>query len=263
MSLLHEALRAGHAKAVQPHQRARHVLVVGAAGALGAAVLEQLLAARQFASVSVLVTQRLSTAMRGLVAVPEDDLMRPAPGPHDTAVVVFDRPRHANGRELAFARPEPAGLVPLATRLHARGVRALVVVMPHASATLPEALKRGLADLDEHAVAGLGFEHLVFMRPAQAREAARAGRRLQRVADWVLSQLHLMIPQRERPVRALKVAQFAVALAAQLPQAHPGTRVVPPELVWLAAQVDDVERLAHDWLHGRPLPEGRVARVRM
>ena len=66
--------------------------------------------------------------------------------------------RHAvNGREAAFWQPPPAELLPLARRLHDIGVRHLLVVMPHVSATPPEALKAGLASLDEQAVAALGF----------------------------------------------------------------------------------------------------------
>jgi hypothetical protein len=113
---------------------------------------------------------------------------------------------------------------------------------------LPDALKRGLATLDEHAVAALGFDHLVFVRTAQAPAAVKAASVPQRVADWVLSQLQLMIPQRDRPVRAQKVAQFVVQLAVQLPGSVHGTRVVPPELVWEAGQSKDVATVARDWL---------------
>jgi hypothetical protein len=79
----------------------------------------------------------------------------------------------------------------------------------------------------------------------------------------VLAQLQLMIPQREQPVRASRVARFTAELAAQLHEAPPATRVVPPELVWLAAQTDDVAGLARAWLHGRALPESTPPRARM
>lgn len=248
MTLLQEALRAGHGTPARTSAKARRVLVAGGAGALGAAVLEELLASRGFAQVAVLVTQPISAALRGLSTVMAASLANHAGPGEDTALVVFDRERHANGREAAFLRPEPAALPALATALRRRGVRSLIVVMPHASATLPEALKRGLATLDEHAVATLGFDHLVFVRSAQAPAAVRAASAPQRVADWVLSQLQLMIPQRERPVRAQKVAQFVAQVALQLPRSAPGTRVAPPELVWEAGQVKDVAALARDWL---------------
>ena len=66
------------------------------------------------------------------------------------------------------------------------------------------------------------------------------------------------LPQRDAPVRVLKVAQFAAALAARLPQAPPGTRVVPPELVWDAAQAADIAAFAADWLNGVPATSRRA-----
>jgi nucleoside-diphosphate-sugar epimerase len=264
MSLLHEALRAGH-RPPPPSRagKARHLLVAGGAGALGAAVLEELLADGTFARVAVLVTQPLNTALRGLAIVAADTLDEPPLHAEDTAVVVFDRERHANGREQAFLRPAPENLPSLAAALRRRGVRRLVVVMPHASAMLPEALKQGLANLDEHAVAALDFEQLVFVRSAQASAGSAASHPLQRVADWVLAQLSLMIPQRDKPVRARKVAHFVAALARALPQAPAGTRVVPPELVWDASQAGDVAALVDDWLHGRATAQPGVKPMRM
>lgn len=255
MSLIHEALRAGHAPGAHRRTTGTRILVAGGAGALGSALLEQLLAARHFAQVSVLVTQPLQAALRGLVPLLWDQAA-PAGAAHDhTAVVVFDRERGANGREEAFFKPEPSQLPALAAWLQARGVHHLLVVMPHDQASLPDALKRGLASLDEHAVATLGFEHLVFMRSAQASGQVQHTHPAQRLAHWMLSQLQMMVPQRERPVRALKVAQLAAQLAAQLPTSPPGTRVVPPEVVWEAAQTTRVRELAAQWLNGQPLPE--------
>ncbi|HEX6704372.1 MAG TPA: hypothetical protein VF169_06385 [Albitalea sp.] len=262
MSLIHHALRAGRDAPVGAAAASRRVLVAGGAGALGAAVLEQLLANRHFAQVTVLVTQPINAALRGLATLPCDALAHPGAA-DDTALVVFDRERHANGREAAFLRPLPAGLPALAASLHARGVRRLLVVMPHASASLPDALKRGLANLDEHAVAALGFEHLVFVRSAQPPAASVGASAPQRVADWVLAQLQLMVPQRDKPVRASKVAQFVAQLAVLLPDAPPGTRVVPPELVWEASQSRDVAGVAGDWLQGRERAAAAVQPLRM
>lgn len=255
MSLIHEALRAGHAPATHRRAAGPRVLVAGGGGALGSALLEQLLAARHFAQVGVLVTQPVQAALRGFVPVMwGDDTSAVAP-PDQTAVVVFDRERSANGREEAFFKPQPNQLPTLAAGLYARGVRHLLVVMPHTQGGLPDALKRGLASLDEHTVATLGFEHLVFMRSAQAPGEQRHSHPAQRLAHWMLSQLQMMVPQRARAVRALKVAEFAAQIAAQLPASPPGTRVVPPELVWEAAQTTHAGAVATRWLSGQPPPE--------
>ena len=235
-------------------------LLIGAAGSLGSAVLEQALAA--FQRVQVLVDAPVAAAMRGFVPLTIDAL---AAGhwQADTAFIVFDRRRDAHGREDAFHRPRPDALPALAQRLHEGGVRCLVVVLPHAPALLPEALKRGLASLDEHAVAALGFDRLVIVRSAQSLPAAPSASRLQRLADGVLAQLHWMIPQREQPVRPAKVAALAVQLARLLPQAARGTRIVPPELVWDYAQAKDGEALLQAWLHGQAIEAARVATMRI
>jgi len=265
MDLLQEAWRAGHARSAPRAAGGRRVLVAGGAGALGAAVLELLLACRGFERVGVLVTQPLASALQGLAAVLFEHLAEP-PAPstvEDTAIVVFDRVRHANGREEAFLRPEPSQLTALAAALKRRGVRQLVVVMPHAPASLPDALKHGLANLDEQAVAELGFDRLVFVRSAQAGGVVRASQALQRLADWVLSQLQVMVAPQHRTVRAAKVAQFTAQLALQLPSVPRGTRVVPPEILWEAGQTQDVAGLVDDWLQGRERAASVLPRLRM
>jgi len=181
----------------------------------------------------------------------------------DTALVVFDVKRHANGREEAFLRPEPRTLPRLAGWLRDCGVRDLVVVMPHNAASLPQALKAGLADLDEHAVVELGFEHVVFVRSARAAIGVRSDLWLQRVADGVLAQLRLMTPQPDQPVRSNKVARFVGELALRLPHSAPGTRVAAPELLWQSAQHADPGPLVQAWLAGEALPAPSARRMRL
>jgi hypothetical protein len=259
MTLLNHALRAGRAHPGRARATALTALVAGGGGALGSAVLEALLAARRFAHVKVLATRALGTAMQGLEPVIVDDFgAAPAADAAtiaDAAVIVYDRERHANGRELAFLRPAPQDLSAQARWLQQRGVRALLVVMPHTPAALPDALKAGLANLDEQAVAAMGFEQLVFVRSAQAPANARAAPWLQRLADGLLAQAQLMVAAPNQPVRASKVARFVAELAAQLGAAPPGTRVAPPELVWQAAQLRDPAPLVEAWLAARELPE--------
>ena len=270
MNTVDEALHAAHRAAVRRAPSGlRRIVVAGGGGALGAALVEMLLAGRRFAEVGVLVTQPLETAMRGLLPLRCDAHTFAPCGPPslpdgaDTAAIVFDRARHANGREAAFLRPDPAALPALAASLHGRGVRRLLVVMPHAPSSLPQALKHGLADLDEQAVSTLGFEQLLFVRSAQAPAALRGTGFAQRLAHGVLAQLRVMVPQPDQPVRAAKVARFVAELAQRLADAPPGTRVVPPEVVWQAAQPGDVGALAQAGLAGRPLREAAATPPRM
>lgn len=256
-----QALAAAARPATRAAGRLPRVLVLGGGGALGARVVERLLAQRRFDAVGVWTVQPLTAALRGLVPLPDADW--PTFGA-DTAVVVFDRARHANGREAALGRPQPDQLTALATRLRALGVAALVVVVPHASGLLPQALKAGLATLDEAAVAALGFDHLVFMRCAQAGSGAglvapSSGARL---ARWVLGQLHWMVPATDQPVRTDTVARVAARLALALPQAAPGTRVLPPELLWAAAQTPASDAVVDAWLAGQDMSARCPPRVR-
>lgn len=242
----------------------RRVLVAGAGGTLGTAVLEQLLAQRRFESVGVLVDRPMTAALSGFVAVADDDAALRAFSP-DTALVVFNRARDAFGREAAFSRPLPAALPALADRLHGAGVRYLVVVVPHQAGLLPLALQHGLATLDEAAVAALGFDQLVFMRLPQAGrgEAAVGGPSPlgSRLALWMLGQLHWMVPNSEQAVRLATVAQVGAVLAWQVPWAAKATRVMPSRLLWHAAQQRDARDTVQAWLEGRAWP-ALAARIR-
>ena len=87
-----------------------------------------------------------------------------------------------------------------------------------------------------------------------------------RVAGAVLSQMQLMVPQRQQPLRAARVAQFVADLALALPAAGPGTRVVAPELLWDWAQPGGGAALLQAWLAGPgaacPAPQGAAPIIR-
>jgi hypothetical protein len=246
--LLKHALRGAQHHAAAPLQRLQTALVVGAGGALGSALLAEALVAGRFQRVAAIVAGALTPALRGLDTVGLAALQGPAkPLGADVAFIVFERARHSNGRDAAFFQPEPAALPALATALHARGVKRLLVVVPHAPALLPQALKAGLASRAEGEVAALGFTHLVLLRTAQNAAPAAGGAALPRFAAWWLSQLSWMVPQREQPLRAAALAAVVVQIATALHQAAPGTRVLAPEQLWQLAQADGGAALAA-WL---------------
>lgn len=247
----------------------RGAIVLGAAGPLGSAVLEHMLGSGRFERVHALVDRAMAPAVRGMVPLPLSSLMTPSPDAAplraDTAVVVFDRVRHSNGREDVFHRPLPETLPALAAALHRHGVAHLLVVMPHAPALLPHALRVGLASLDEHAVSAMGFSHVVFLRPSQAGDPA-ADETLswpQRLARGLMAQLRWMVPQRDQPVRPAKVAAIVAELARRVGAASPGTRVASPELVWQAAQAADAGPLLARWLDDGMVPPPAPGRPRL
>lgn len=226
-------------RALPPPMPLQTLLLLGAGGSIGSALLAEALVAGRFARVRALVAEPLASALRGFEPLPMAalDAGRHAAPLADAAVIVFERERHSNGRDAAFVQPDPAALRPLAQRLHACGIKRLVVVVPHAPALLPQALGHGLATLDEAAVAALGFEHLVLVRAAQYARP-EGGRRLQRFAEWWLSQLRWMVPATEQPVRPATLARSVVQLLRGLPSQPPGTRVLAPESLWRLSQDD-------------------------
>lgn len=252
------ALMAATAPVARPTREMPRVLVLGGGGPLGSAVLEALLATHRFSAVGVAAVRPVAPALRRLIVVDAEEAAWRALQP-DSAVLVFDRQRHANGRDEAFLRPQPEHLAPLAQALRRTGVRRLVVVVPHRAALLPQALRQGLATLDETAVAALGFEQLVFMRLARADTGEAPAGWLPRLAAALLRQLHWMVPSTEQPVRDATVARTIGALLLALPMAPGATRVLPAVLPWLVAQGDDADAVVGRWLDTGQTPEWRAA----
>jgi hypothetical protein len=229
------------------------VLIAGATGALGQELLHLFAGNGRFARVRLLASEPVRDGMRGVetcIADPAVPFAQWPLAPADTAVVAFDPPRLYHDRERAFWAPQPGDLPALAHWLRACGVRTLAVVQPHDQGRLPEALKRGLANLDEHAVVACGFERVLIVRSARKPADARLANPAERLAAWMLSTLRYMVPSGEQPVRASKVAAL-VELA--LRTAPPGVHVAAPELVWQAAQ-GDMRAVAARWLG---LPAGK------
>ena len=222
------------------------LLIAGATGVLGNEVLRWLVGTSAYASAQVLAREPITDGLRGVQTrvMPGAEPEAWPPAAADVAVVLFDPPRLFYDRERALWTPEPRQLVALARWLRASGVQTLAVVLPHAPGRLPEALKRGLASLDEQAVAGLGFERLLLLRSARKPQEADERSAPDRLARWMLGIFKYMIPSSEQPVRARKVAHL---LAAALRLAPPGIHVAAPELVWQAAQ-GDAEAVARRWL---------------
>jgi hypothetical protein len=245
MDLLAQALRGATQPALPPEPPPgvatpppQRLLVAGAGGALGSAVLAQCLVPGRASSVAALVEAPLASTLRGLLPLSLRDLDE-ARDLCDLALIVLERERRSNGRDDAFHRPDPQGWLPLARRLHAAGAKRLVLLLPHAPALLPQALRHGLASRDEAELAALGFEQLLIVRAARPGEdaaAATAGL-AERLGRLWWQQLRFMVPQREQPLTTAALARCVVRLALRLPLAPAGrTRVLAPEVLWQAQQ---------------------------
>ncbi|QNK74985.1 hypothetical protein H7F36_07165 [Variovorax sp. PAMC28562] len=233
------------------------LLIAGATGALGNELVRRLAGSHRYAHTRVLAREPMRDGLRGVetVLVPtttgalesSSKALPIAEWPRvsaDTAIVAFDPPRLYHDRERALWLPDPAQLPDLARWLRAGGVTTLVIVQPHTQGGMPEALKRGLASLDEQAVVALGFDRVILLRSAQKPTALKHANTGEKLAAWMLSITRLMVPSSEQPVRASKVAELVdVALVL----APPGVHIAAPELVWRASQ-GDLRGVARSWL---------------
>jgi len=222
------------------------LLIAGATGVLGNEVLRRLAGSSAFSVTHVLAKEPITEGLRNVrtLLVPSDATGEWPLAPADVGVVLFDPPRMFYQRERALWTPAPEQLVQVAQWMRRSGVRTLAIVLPHAPGRLPEALKRGLANLDEQAVAALGFDRLLLLRSAQKPGRVKHASAPARLAHWMLGVFKYMVPSSEQPVRAAKVAEL---LALALRVAPPGIHVAPPELVWQAAQQDTSAVVRH-WL---------------
>lgn len=233
-------------RGAQPTAALPAVVIAGATGVLGNEVLRQLAGSGRYGPVRVLAREPMTDGLRGVgcVVVPTE-LAEPWPAlAARIGVILFEPPRLFYDRERALWTPRPDQLPALARWMRGCGVTTLAVVLPHAQGRLPDALKRGLATLDEQAVAALGFERVLFVRSAQKPDPAVPPGFLPRTAHWMLSTLRFMVPSSEQPVRAAKVAQL---VATALQTAPHGIHVAAPELVWRASQ-GDLPALVAAWL---------------
>jgi hypothetical protein len=241
-----QALQAAARGAPADSSARSRLVIAGATGVLGNEVLRRLVGLRLFGPTQVLAREPIMAGLRavGTTVVPGDDPAQWPPGAAETGVVLFDPPRLFHDRERALWTPSPEQLPALAAWMRRSGVTTLAVVLPHAQGRLPEALKRGLANLDEHAVAAQGFERLLIVRSARKPEPVATESWPTRLAHWMLSVFKYMVPSTEQPVRSTKVAEF---VAAALQIAPPGIHVAAPETVWRAAQ-GDLRATVRQWL---------------
>jgi hypothetical protein len=242
-----QVLRGARAAAPSSTSRKPRLVIAGATGVLGNEVRRRLVGLQHFETTQVLAREPITAGLRGVTSamVGDETPTRWPPVAVDLGVILFDPPRLFYDRERALWTPRPEQLPEVAQWMRRSGAHTLAVVLPHAPGRLPEALKRGLAGLDEQAVAALGFERLLIIRSAQKPTPAAAGGLLPAIAHWMLSIFKYMVPTSEQPVRAAKVAQF-VAVALQL--APPGIHIAAPETVWHAAQ-GNLEATVRQWLH--------------
>lgn len=256
-----QVLEAQNRRAPAPAPKPR-LLIAGAGGALGGEVTRRLVGVGGWRPVTVLTREPMRVALTGVrVQNVADWGVDPAAWPtlgdgvaEDVAVIMFEPPRSFHQRERALWTPTPDQLPALAHWLRGLGVRRLAVLVPHAAGGLPNALKHGLANLDEYAVASQHFDCLLWLRTAKSGNWGGAKGVLPRIAAWMLGTLKYMVPDSQRPLRAV---EMAAVLHVALQTAPPGVHVLAPELLREAARGEAREVLESAW-PARQAPVGTI-----
>lgn len=227
----------GARHALRAAARMPTLIIAGATGTLGNEVARRLVGSGCYRKAHILAREPVRTGLAGVELI----VCNGADPAHwslleaDAAVVMFEPARMFYQRERALWVPTADQLPALSAWLHRCGVRTLVVVMPHAQGQLPASLQLGFASLTEQSVSALGFERVVWVRNAERRDLPKPGRSvLQRARDLVLSAFSYMVPQSQKPLRAVHVAH-AVSLAMQ--HAPQGVHVLGHEMLWQATQM--------------------------
>jgi hypothetical protein len=231
-----QALEAMHRRAAQPETQP-DLLIAGATGALGNAVMQRLVGTHRFAHTRVLAREPMSQGMRLVSLLQVAGEIKDWPQPllrSSVALVMFEPPRMYHERERALWTPLPEQLPALAAWLKRSGVTTLAIALPHAQGSLPEALKRGLASLNEQALAAIGFERLIILRSAQKPVAQLVRHPLEKLAQWMLGIVNFMVPDSEQPVRPTRLAELMDALLQHAPL---GISIVAQEQAWAWAQM--------------------------
>jgi hypothetical protein len=207
------ALQAARAGAPRDAGGPRRLLVAGATGRLGEALLNEALARGGYDEVVALaeVDATMSLGLRGLALAPLHAL--PSLEAVLIAQSVADAPdaRSYHGRDAPFVQVESARMPSIAQAAAGAGARILVLVHPLPAWQQLSALHLGLAGDAELSIARLPFDSVTVLRPVASSGGASGGW-LQRVAHVYLSLQLLMMPRSLPTLTSTQVARVAIGL---------------------------------------------------
>lgn len=218
------------------------VLVAGAVGRIGEALLNRVLADASASAgpggpsgVVALADAPMALGLRGLQLAALDGLP-----PLDCAYLVLNdsadvEARSFHGRDAPFVQVDELNCVHVARRAVECGVRRLVLISPTPAWRQIGRFHVGLADAVELELARLPLESLAVLRPVRSSRRPGAGL-VERIVSAYLSIQLLMMPRSLEPITSEKLARCAVAA---MRAARPGVTVHPadeiPALLELAA----------------------------
>jgi hypothetical protein len=200
------------------------VLVAGAVGRLGEALLNEVLARGGYTEVVALVEDdaTMSLGVRGLSLAPLHALP-----PIDDVCIVHGDPaapgaRAVNGRDAPFALVDAAAMTGVAEAAAAAGARGVVLVHPLPAWQQMSRFHLGLIGEAELRLAQMRFASVTVLRPL-SQSGSAAGGWLQRIANVYLSLQFLMMPRSLPTLTSPQIARVAVDV---LRAPEPGVRVI-------------------------------------
>jgi hypothetical protein len=218
VSVLHADRVAAAPAAAAPRGR---VLVAGAVGRLGEALLNEVVGRGGFREVVALADgdATMSIAVRGLTlspmhALPPLDAVCIAHGDSGT--------RSFHGRDAPFAMVDTAAMPRIAAAAATAGARCLMLIHPMPVWQQMSRFHLGLMGEAELAMTRLPFESILVLRPLSTATTTTGGV-LQRVANVYMSLQFLMVPRSLPTLTSVQIARVAVD---ELRASAPGVRIL-------------------------------------
>jgi hypothetical protein len=200
------------------------VLVAGAVGRLGEALLNEVVGRGGFGEVVALAEgdATMSMAVRGLTLAP----MHALP-PIDAVCIAHGDPdapgaRSFHGRDAPFMMVDTAAMPRIAAAASAAGARRLMLIHPLPVWQQMSRFHLGLSGEAELAMTQLPFESIVVLRPISAATTTTRNV-LQRIAGVYMSLQFLMMPKSLPTLTSLQIARVAVD---ELRARAPGVRIL-------------------------------------
>jgi hypothetical protein len=217
----------------------RTALILGACGATGEKLLNDLLSSTHYERVTAVTRLPLRSTTRKLAAHFAPDTTTELTLPlADDAYLVIGEHNSFYRRDEAFRALRFEDLHAAAVAARTAGIARLAVVAPVAIYSHSSAFRSALMNQAEYELHALGFETLALVRPAAPEKFVRYTHWGKRVGAFVLRQLHGLMPENYHPPTSKLIAQAA---AGALMQARAGLSIIDADAVRDSAPQQEAE----------------------
>ncbi|HSC64562.1 MAG TPA: NAD(P)H-binding protein, partial [Caldimonas sp.] len=215
----------------RPHADPGTVLLAGATGLVGRALLARLLAADRPQRVVVLARKPLPSTVarhpRLTVLVGDMTSLAAEAGAVDDVYIALGTTIKVAGSEAAFRAVDLDLVVAFARAARQAGARRLAVVSALGADRRSRVFYNRVKGEMEETVAGLGYESVVLARPSLLLgDRELLGQPTRRGEVWAARLLGPLLPLVPAGVRPIAAPTVAAAMVAALDQGGPGTRVL-------------------------------------